>query len=92
MIISGTYGLRRPTYPTATPNETADDRSSRLTEWNKQWSRHISSLKDFSVTLTEKIRGGSWNSSVTVTLPNIKASEFGYLELSLKGNQVEMFK
>ena len=90
--IFGKYGLRWPSLPKSSPNETKEDRASRLQEWRSAYAKHQSSLKDFSVTLTEKIRPGNWNSSIIVTLPNVKASDFGYLQLSLEGSQVEMFK
>lgn len=90
--ISGKYGMRRPSYPIWSPNETKEDRASRHQEWNNARAKFRSSLKDFSVTLTEKIRPGNWNSSIIVTLPNIKSSDFGHLALSLEGSQVEMFK
>ncbi|MGN6312627.1 MAG: hypothetical protein ACTHMO_02580 [Rhodanobacteraceae bacterium] len=47
--------------------------------------------KKVHLSIPDRIYPGRWN-SVTVTLPGIKPEQFGRLEISLSGNQVELSK
>jgi hypothetical protein len=47
--------------------------------------------KKAHLSIPDRIYPGRWN-SVTITLPGIKPEQFGRLEISLNGNQVELSK
>ena len=47
--------------------------------------------KKAHLSIPDKIYPGRWN-PVTITLPGIKPEQFGRLEISLSGNQVELSK
>lgn len=71
------YGPRMPK---------ADDPSPDVSE---KWDEWLGAMQTKQVTLTNLIQPGSWN-PVDVTLPNVAADKFGYLNISLETDTIHL--
>lgn len=67
-------------YGPRVPDLSAPKPAEAISEWKK-------SLKTKEHTVTQRLSGGSWN-PVKVTLPNIKAEQFGFLEVSIETERI----